>query len=353
MRSKTFIIEALWMLLITLSLRLMMTQDEIITIVLESLLSICFIALSGIIVTKRIRIILNIVVSLLGVLVAPSYILLLPLVYLLTFDIGFYSLLVLLLAFIINPGSYYMLLIGVLGVYIADQSQQIIQQQATLNEVRDTLTEEQLRMKNQMKDLIQSNQKDIDISILSERNRISNELHDAIGHSLARSIIQIEAIMIANDNDKIEKQLNQLQINLRHGMDDIRHTIHHIHHESLDFEVSIDNMREEFAPLMINFDLHTETEFKYNQKKDILSIIREAIINSIKHSNSTQMNIILQEFPEHNKLLIKDNGTDYDENQDHSEGMGKTIIRQIANKYNAPILFYYQNGYIVQMNLPK
>ena len=74
MRSKTFIIEALWMLLITLSLRLMMTQDEIITIVLESLLSICFIALSGIIVTKRIRIILNIVVSLLGVLVAPSYI---------------------------------------------------------------------------------------------------------------------------------------------------------------------------------------------------------------------------------------------------------------------------------------
>ena len=41
------------------------------------------------------------------------------------------------------------------------------------------------------------------------------------------------------------------------------------------------------------------------------------------------------------------------ENQDLSEGMGKTIIRQIANKYNAPILFYYQNGYIVHMNLPK
>ncbi|MGO1433876.1 MAG: hypothetical protein ACTHYF_08705, partial [Ruoffia tabacinasalis] len=106
MRSKTFIIEALWMLLITLSMRLMMTQDEIITIVLESLLSICFIALSGIIVNKRFRMMLNIVVSLLGVLVAPSYILLLPLVYLLTFDIGFYSLLVLLVAFIINPGSY-------------------------------------------------------------------------------------------------------------------------------------------------------------------------------------------------------------------------------------------------------
>src|SRR5699024_12239862 len=100
MRSKTFIIEALWMLFITLSLRLMMTQDDIIAIVLESLLSICFIALSGIIVTKRIRIILNIVVSLLGVLVAPSYILLLPLVYLITFDIGFFCILVIFVSFV-------------------------------------------------------------------------------------------------------------------------------------------------------------------------------------------------------------------------------------------------------------
>ena len=90
-------------------------------------------------------------------------------------------------------------------------------------------------------------------------------------------------------------------------------TIHHIHHESLDFEVSIDNMREEFAPAdALILICILKLNLNIIKKKDILSIIREAIINSIKHSNSTQMNIILQEFPEHNKLLIKDNGTDYD-----------------------------------------
>lgn len=353
MRSRSFIIEALLLAFIVLVIQLISSNDAIVTVVLETLLSMCLIALNGIIKFQRARICLNVIVCLLILFLGPSYILLLPLVYVATFDIGYWSALALVLALFINPSQYLFSLLGIFGIYIAIQSQRITQQRMELNHVRDSLTEEQLQMKSQQKEMLHTKQQDIDIAILSERNRISRELHDAIGHSLARSIIQIEALMVMNNNELIDKQLNQLQLNLRTGMDDIRHTIHHLHHESLDFQASISNLQDEFQPLIIQFDLITDTVFKYNEKKDILTVIREALINSVKHSNSTQVNIILQEFPEHTKLLIKDNGTNYEPSEHHTEGMGKTIIRQIAQRYDAPILFYYRNGYIVQMNIPK
>lgn len=352
MRNRSFITESLGIVLIILIINILRSSHAAIELVVTSLLSVTLIALNVIIINQKGRLILNGACIIL-LLLNPAYIILLPLVYIFSFDIGYWSLTILLIALLIDPSQYLLMIIGVLIVYLAQKNKHISEQRNTLNHVRDTLTEEKMRIQIQQETSALSKQKDIDIAILSERNRISRELHDAIGHSLARSIIQIEALIVVNDNKAIEEQLNQLQRNLRSGMDDIRHTIHHIHHESLDFQTSISELQEEFRPLNIYFGLLTDTVFTYNQKKDILTLIREALINSVKHSNSTQVHIVLQEFPQHNKLLIKDNGTDYNEDTPHPEGMGKTIIRQIAQQYDAPILFYYQNGYIVQMNLPK
>lgn len=274
------------------------------------------------------------------------------LAYLLSHSIQYWALIAVIFLFLIEPLPVYTMIVTACAVYIGQKSQINYHILKDLNSTRDNLQAKQLELKASKHDLIHSKQKDIDIAILSERNRISEDLHDAVGHSLARSIIQIDAIQIINDNDKVDQQLNQLQESLRQGMNNIRSTIHQLHQESLDLHTSIAELQRELSPLNITFDELNKHPLTYPQKIDLLSVIKEAIYNSVKHSNATKVSIVLQSFPQHVKLMIKDNGSNYDKKKVESEGIGKTMMRQIANKYNAKLMSHYQKGYIVILNIP-
>lgn len=67
-------------------------------------------------------------------------------------------------------------------------------------------------------------------SQLEERNKIAQEIHDRVGHTIAGSLMQLEAakLLLKKDADKTESILQKTIINLREGMENIRAALRNI-----------------------------------------------------------------------------------------------------------------------------
>lgn len=281
----------------------------------------------------------------------PIYLVLLT--YFLTRDFRKFGLLVVPFVWLISAPHflYYFFVLG--AYYLAQSSVQLEEQIEHYYQAVDQLNEEKIKAKNHQNQIFQAKQNELQMAILEERNRISHQLHDAVGHSLARSIMQIEAMKTLPQSNQMNQQLDTLQGSLKTGMNDIRKTIHEIHQESLNLTASIQELQMTFPDLTILYQENLDSSLIYTFKVDLLTIIRETIHNSIKHSDATEIQIVLQEYAGILKLMLKDNGTDFNSKYAIQDGIGQTMIRQIGQKYQAAVIIRYTNGYLTQLIFDK
>lgn len=245
-------------------------------------------------------------------------------------------------------------LVGLLSIYLSHQRLEFNRMVIENKAVRDNLKEDTISLQSYNQQLIREREKDIEIAILKERNRISKELHDSVGHLVSSSILQVEALeMVAeNENSKIVPGLEKLQDRLTTGMKDIRESIHNLHSESLDLEKQILKTIEEYPNLKIELNYNIRENINYELKFDILSIIKETIINSSKHSNGDSMKINLLEQPKFFSISIKDNG-EITENKINKSGIGLITIEELAEKYNGFVNYHLEKGFGLHIALMK
>ncbi len=90
--------------------------------------------------------------------------------------------------------------------------------------------------------------------------------------------------------------------------------IHNLYSESLELKSQIEKLCREIPNIDTEIIYNLEDDLDYNLKFDILSIVKEAITNCIKHSNATKLKITLLSQPKFYSIVIKDNGSIFDEN---------------------------------------
>ncbi len=100
-------------------------------------------------------------------------------------------------------------------------------------------------------------------------------------------------------------------------MDDIRKSIHNLYNESLELESQIEKLCNDTPNIDIEIDYNLEDNLSYDLKFDILSIVKEGITNCVKHSNASKLKISLLSQPKFHSIVIKDNGTKFDEKKVH------------------------------------
>lgn len=152
---------------------------------------------------------------------------------------------------------------------------------------------------------IQNSKKDTilkDIYITEERNRISRDIHDSVGHSLSAIIIQLSAIeKIALQNSE---KASELSGNLRRyavdSLEEIREVLRQTKPKNTgenELIIMIENLIEENRNLRginINFKFSaTRYPLEYNIQNTIFNGVKEFISNSIKHGNPSKININL------------------------------------------------------------
>ncbi|WP_158016413.1 sensor histidine kinase [Tissierella creatinophila] len=266
-------------------------------------------------------------------------------------EFNFHSLLVLPLLFV--NFSIINLLISTISIYFSHMTKGF---NLFLNEnkmIRDGLKEDAIYLRKYNEQLKIDREKNIYIAILTERNRIAREIHDSIGHSISSGILQVEALKVVS-NDNTIKGLDLLQNTLSSGMDDIRNSIHNLYNDSLDLRKRIESLCDEAISLNISLNYKLDEPLSYDLKFDILSIIRESITNTIKHSDANKLNINLLTQPKFYSIIIKDNGKNFNETKDLlSKGIGLISMDEIARKYNGFLNYEFKDGFKIHITLMK
>lgn len=303
-------------------------------------------------------------------LVYPSFIVFLPV---LLYDImnTKYQVLALITPFIFlyHFEQLNLLLISLTSIFLAVsyllkyKTDRLISLKKEYNELRDSSTQISLRLKEKTQSLIQNQVNEINLATLNERNRISKELHDSIGHLLSRSLLQVGALLTISENNEIKDGLILLKESLSDGMDQIRNSIHNMYDDSIDLYQQIYNLVKDFSFCPLEYSYNINNQPSLQLKHSFISIIKEALANIMRHSNASKASIILREHPAMYQLIIQDNGTIKDkdyaalskqiESQNYTEGMGLHNIADRVNGFGGILNITIDNGFRIFISVPK
>ncbi len=217
---------------------------------------------------------------------------------------------------------------------------------------RDYLTEVSLSLEEKINELTIKQDIDVNLATLNERNRISREIHDNVGHLLSSSILQIGAIMAVSQEENTKKSLEIVKETLNEGMNSIRDSVHNLHNTSIDLYQEIEKIVNNFTFCKVKFTYDISEDMPANAKYSIIAIVKEGLSNVIKHSNCDFVSISLYEHPKLYQLIIYDNGTQ----QTHvagATGMGIESIRQRVAALNGIMNIDQSRGFKIFISFMK
>lgn len=226
---------------------------------------------------------------------------------------------------------------------------------ATLTSTHYTFKNQSEEMENLLKQknkaLLEQQDSEIHIATLNERNRIAREIHDNVGHLLSRCLLQIGALMTLNHDPLLTPSLEQIKGTLSDAMTTIRSSVHDLHDEALDLNTELHKLTAsfDFCRVYLNYDItsNLSQEIKYS----FIAIVKEALSNVIKHSTATQVEITLREHPAFFQLIIADNGTLQQLNQ--NSGIGLNNMKSRIAELHGQFSIDPANGFKIFITVPK
>jgi signal transduction histidine kinase len=191
---------------------------------------------------------------------------------------------------------------------------------------------------------------------LEERNRISQEIHDKVGHSLTGALFQMEAAKRLMDSDTQKAtELLQNSINIsKDGIENIRLTLKNmkppteqigIHRIKLLIEQF--NTKQQIKALLTyegNIEVITPIQWKIIHEN-----VTEALTNAMKYSHSTQVCIEMKILNKMIRVEVKDNGVGTDMIK---KGLGIIGMEERTASVNGKIIVDSSHGFSVTMLLP-
>lgn len=173
------------------------------------------------------------------------------------------------------------------------------------------------------------------VTLLEERNRMSRELHDTVGHSLTASIVAMEAVqtLIDRDPDAAKRRLKELMVFSRSSLDRLRKTVHDMAMTELKLPLHelLRKTADDFAEqtgTKVNVDFAFNNDYTPEAVKLVLlRCLQETLTNAKKHGNASEITLKLKMDDDQLTLAVNDNGVGMDSIQDGYgiEGMKERI----------------------------
>lgn len=219
----------------------------------------------------------------------------------------------------------------------------VIQQRDHTKEMANLLIE-------QNHSILLQQEQEIQIATLHERNRIAREIHDNVGHLLSSALLQIGAIHFISSDKQLEKPLNDLHQTISTGMDNIRTSVHKLYADAIDLPMEIETLFKHCTFCECKLDYHIPHPLKDDIKIHLLTIIKESLNNTMKHSNAQHFHVQLREQPGFYQCIIKDDGTMF---QETTSGLGLTSIQQRIEEMNGYLDITHTDGFQIFITIRK
>jgi len=186
-----------------------------------------------------------------------------------------------------------------------------------------------------------------ELTILEERNRLSREMHDSIGHHLVTVSIELEILkkIIFEKPDEAKKLIEVIKNEISKSLDDLRNVVKTLRKPNeleLTINESLKNLINSFTSIK-NIKANLEIgenilDLKEDYKLTILRVCQEALTNIEKHSNATEIWVKLKKDDNNLIFTVEDNGVGFP--KEIKEGsFGLIGIKERANIFNGRFLY--------------
>jgi signal transduction histidine kinase len=157
-----------------------------------------------------------------------------------------------------------------------------------------------------------------DTVVLEERNRLSRDIHDSVGHNLTAATIQLskaEAYFKREPATSLQA-LTEARNCIQEGMRDIREVLGTLNNETKDFDIFnqirklIDRLPEEHYKIDVTLE---GNQLNYNRAVllALYRMVQEGTTNILKHSQASQVEIGITLGKEKAVAFISDNGVGF------------------------------------------
>jgi signal transduction histidine kinase len=184
-----------------------------------------------------------------------------------------------------------------------------------------------------------------ELSILSERNRLALELHDAVSQKLFSLVLNAEAAATLLDSDPNEAraQVVKLQELATQALDELRSLIFELRPPDLErdglcgaLRKHVDVLRR-LQPTQIELKGDLELAPDLRRDQDVFRIAQEALQNALRHAHARH--IVLRLRAEDRRLLldVEDDGVGFDPDAAdvRSQRLGLTSMEERAQRLGA------------------
>jgi signal transduction histidine kinase len=193
-----------------------------------------------------------------------------------------------------------------------------------------------------------------ELSILSERNRLALELHDAVSQKLFSLVLNAEAAAMLLDRDANEAraQVVKLQELATQALDELRSLIFELRPPDLERDGLCGALRKH-VDLVRRLGTH-EIELVTPQgiaadaerDRELLRIAQEALQNSLKHAQAQRVAVRLMADDGRLTLVIEDDGVGFDPDaaSSRSRSLGLTSMEERARRLGGRLVIRSSPG---------
>lgn len=263
-------------------------------------------------------------------------------------------------ALIINTKAF-----SILGIYLLTMLVSIAYYRVIYYSIEriEALTEENASLKEKnygLKTGIEKKQKFEEqimyTSKLEERNKITQEMHDKLGHTISASLLQLEAskMLIGKDNDKASRIVQTSIDYLRDGMDVIRNILKGIKPSANEIGINkIKLMLDKFESrnaMSVNLVYSGDVErIDYGLWNIIYENTNEALTNILKYSKANRVTVNIEVLNKIVKAEVRDNGVGA---RNIVKGLGLSGMEERTQNAGGEIIIDGENGFSVITLLP-
>jgi signal transduction histidine kinase len=190
---------------------------------------------------------------------------------------------------------------------------------------------------------------------LDERNRIAREIHDVLAQGFTGVIFQLETakrVFGETTPAKVSEYVSRSIELAREGLAQARSSVQALRPPAEDLQLDLPRLlREKLSVLTIGTNIETEfstigkpVQFPPETMLNLLRIGQEAIVNALRHSESSRITVDL-DYNEGVSLRVTDNGIGFETAEmGQSEGYGLRGMRERAAAIKAKLNIQSESG---------
>lgn len=196
------------------------------------------------------------------------------------------------------------------------------------------------------------------ITLAEERNRLSSELHDTVGHAYTSIIMGMETLRTELATEMGIQRLDSLLEMGRKSIEDVRGYLHQMESpcQSTSLIQSLQNLGAEFqehAQVNVSFRTFGE-EYQLSRQAKIAFIrcLQESLTNAVRHGQGTEIIVSLQFEQQYTRLEVQDNGKG---NVEWQEGFGMNAMKERTMNLQGQLSVYTkpEEGMLVTCTIPR